>query len=177
MSTKAERLAVVSKVIAAVNSGKDSDIDGAFAQDFKLIVPGTGGRESNDMPMPPGIDGKCASSSFLTSGPKAVIGALHKAFSDFKFYPLKSIPEDDGGENIVASRIEFTGLLPSKLLADRIGVHTGEFLDVPPTGKSIVGRFIAFDKIEGNKLVSSEVFMDVAGLLIQFGVMPPPKGF
>ena len=58
MSTKAERLAVVSKVIAAVNSGKESDIEAAFAQDFKLIVPGTGGRESNDIPMPPGIDGK-----------------------------------------------------------------------------------------------------------------------
>ena len=91
---------------------------------------------------------------------------------------MKSIPEDDGGENIVASRIEFTGLFPLNLLADRIpGVHTGEFLDIPPTGKSIVGRFIAFDRIEGDKLVSSEVFMDVAGLLIQFGVMPPPKGF
>jgi hypothetical protein len=112
MSTKAERLAVTSKVAAAVNSGKDSDIEGAFAQDFKMIVPGTGGRESHDIPIPPGIDGKSASSSFLTSGPKAVIGAFHKAFSEFKFYVLKSVAEDDGGENIVASRAEFTGLLP-----------------------------------------------------------------
>jgi predicted ester cyclase len=50
-------------------------------------------------------------------------------------------------------------------------------LGVPPTGKSIVCPFIVFDRIEGDKLVSSEVFVDVAGLLIQFGVMPPPKGF
>jgi len=58
MSTKAERLAVVSRVIAAVNSGKEADIEAAFAQDFKSIVPGTGGRVSHDTPMPPGIDGK-----------------------------------------------------------------------------------------------------------------------
>jgi len=58
-----------------------------------------------------------------------------------------------------------------------VGVHTGEFLGVPPTGKSVVGRFVAFDRSEGNKVVSSEVFLDVAGLLIQLGVMPPPKGF
>jgi len=63
------------------------------------------------------------------------------------------------------------------LITDGIGVHTGEFLDVPPTGKSIVGRFVAFDRIENNKLVSSEVFLDVAGILIQLGVLPPPKGF
>lgn len=50
-------------------------------------------------------------------------------------------------------------------------------MGVPPTGKSVVGRFVAFDRIEGGKLVSSEVFMDLAGLLIQLGVMPPPKGF
>jgi hypothetical protein len=114
MSTKAERLAVVSKVVAAINSGKDADIDAAFAQDFKMIIPGTGGRESHGMPMPPGIDGNNASSFLLTPGPKAVIAAFHKAFSDFKFYVLKSVAEDDdpSGENIVASRAEFTGLLP-----------------------------------------------------------------
>ena len=53
------------------------------------------------------------SSISLTSGPKVVIGALHKAFSNFKFYGLKSVAEDDGGENIVATRAEFTGLLSS----------------------------------------------------------------
>lgn len=57
MSTKAARLALASKCIDAVNSGKDSDIEAVFAPDFKLIIPGTGGRESHDMPIPPGIDG------------------------------------------------------------------------------------------------------------------------
>jgi len=63
MSTKAERLAVVSKTIAAVNSGKESDIEAAFATDFKFIIPGTGGRESHGVPTPPGIDGKSTSYS------------------------------------------------------------------------------------------------------------------
>ena len=58
MSTKAERLAHVPKVIAAVNSGKDSDIEAVFAKDFKTIIPGTGGREELSMPMPPGVEGK-----------------------------------------------------------------------------------------------------------------------
>ena len=110
--SKQERLAFVSKVTAAVTSGKDSDIEAVFAQDFKLLIPGTGGREAKDMPIPPGIDGKympAFNEVLIFVGPKAVIGSLHKAFSDFKFYPLKSVAEDDGGENIVASRTEFTG--------------------------------------------------------------------
>lgn len=57
------------------------------------------------------------------------------------------------------------------------GVHTGEFMGIPPTGKHVVCRFAAFDRIIDGKIVSSEVFMDTAGLLIQLGVMQPPKGF
>jgi hypothetical protein len=55
--SKAERLAFVPKVVAAVNSGKHSDLEAVFAQDFKLLIPGTGGREAKDMPIPPGIEG------------------------------------------------------------------------------------------------------------------------
>ena len=40
-----------------------------------------------------------------------MIKTLHDAFSDFKFYVLKSVAEDDGGENIIASRVEFTGTI------------------------------------------------------------------
>ena len=50
-------------------------------------------------------------------------------------------------------------------------------MGVPATGKSIVGRFAAFDRIVDGKLVSSEIFMDVPSLLIQMGAMEPPKGF
>ena len=179
MSTKAERLAFVHKLAAAVNSGNEADLDAAFASDFKFIVPGTGGREAHGPPLPPGSEGKITYllSSFLTSGPKTLITAFRAAFSDFKFYALKSIAEDDGGENIVASRAEFTGHLISRLADSGVGVHTGEFLGVPPTGKSVVGRFVSFDRVVGDKIVSAEVLLDVAGLLVQLGAIPPPKGF
>jgi len=58
-----------------------------------------------------------------------------------------------------------------------LGVHTGEFMGIPPTGKHVCVRFAAFNKIVDGKIVESEIFMDVAGLLVQLGVMPPPKGF
>jgi len=57
--SKANRLAVIPKVTAAVTSGKDSEIEAVFAQDFKMLIPGTGGREAKDMPLPPGIEGTC----------------------------------------------------------------------------------------------------------------------
>jgi hypothetical protein len=55
--SKAERLAFIPKITAAVTSGKDSDLEAVFAQDFKMIIPGTGGREAKDVPIPPGIEG------------------------------------------------------------------------------------------------------------------------
>jgi predicted ester cyclase len=48
-------------------------------------------------------------------------------------------------------------------------------MGIPPTGKSVVGRSASFDRIEGGKIVSSEVFFDVAGILVQLGAMQPPK--
>jgi hypothetical protein len=56
------------------------------------------------------------------------------------------------------------------------GVHTGTFMGIPPTGKRVVVRMATFDRVIGGKIVSSEVIMDMAGLLIQLGVMEPPTG-
>ena len=50
-------------------------------------------------------------------------------------------------------------------------------MGIPPTGKDVCVRMTAFDKIENGKIRSSEVIVDVVSLLIQLGVMPPPKGF
>jgi predicted ester cyclase len=57
------------------------------------------------------------------------------------------------------------------------GVHTGEFMGIPPTGKHVVCRFASFDKVVDGKIVSSEIFPDMLGLFVQLGVMEPPKGF
>ena len=56
-NTKEERLATIPKIVEAVATGDEAKIEAVFAQDFKMLVPGTGGREANDMPLPPGIAG------------------------------------------------------------------------------------------------------------------------
>jgi hypothetical protein len=61
MSTKAEKFAFAPKMIKCLDSGDESLIEETFAQDFKMLVPGTGGRPSKDFPLPDGIAG----SSFL----------------------------------------------------------------------------------------------------------------
>ena len=47
----------------------------------------------------------------IFAGPKALIRAMHAGFSDFKWEMQKLIPEDDGGEDIVAGRTEWSGSL------------------------------------------------------------------
>jgi hypothetical protein len=42
-------------------------------------------------------------------GPKAMIKALWNGFSEFDWTIQKVIPEDDGGENYLAGRSEWTG--------------------------------------------------------------------
>jgi len=56
-----------------------------------------------------------------------------------------------------------------------IGVHTGDFMGIPATGKHLVGRMTVWDRVVGGKIVSSDVFVDMAHLMIQMGVMEPPK--
>lgn len=56
-NTKEEKLAFTEKFMKALNSKDESRLDDCFAQDFKMTVPGTGGREVNDIPLPPGIAG------------------------------------------------------------------------------------------------------------------------
>jgi len=56
-NSKAEKLAFMAKFLQALNSKDESLLDDYFAQDFKRTVPGTEGREANDIPLPPGIAG------------------------------------------------------------------------------------------------------------------------
>jgi ketosteroid isomerase-like protein len=56
-NSKEEKVAFIAKFLKALNSKDESLLDDCFAQDFKMTVPGTGGREANDIPLPPGIAG------------------------------------------------------------------------------------------------------------------------
>jgi hypothetical protein len=57
-NTKEEKLAFVPKLMECLTSGEEAKIEECFAQDFKMLVPGTNGtRESKEIPLPPGIAG------------------------------------------------------------------------------------------------------------------------
>jgi hypothetical protein len=56
-NTKDEKLVYYKKLNAYLNSGDESMGDELFADDFKMLVPGTGGRDAPGMPIPPGKEG------------------------------------------------------------------------------------------------------------------------
>src|SRR5271170_1000270 len=104
MSTKAERAAFIeNRLIPCSASGDEAEIERTFAQDFHMLVPGTG-KPADTMPVPDGIAGWILALIIYSNdpGPKAFLLGLHKGFSNIKWTGQKIIPEDDGGENIVA---------------------------------------------------------------------------
>ena len=56
-NTKAEKMEFFPKLSVLLNTNDQSLVNELFDQDFKMLVPGTGGREVNAMPLPPGIAG------------------------------------------------------------------------------------------------------------------------
>ncbi len=54
------------------------------------------------------------------------------------------------------------------------GTHKGEFMGIPPTGKQVTITGIAIDRIAGGKIVENWVNMDMLGMMVQLGVVPPP---
>jgi predicted ester cyclase len=58
-----------------------------------------------------------------------------------------------------------------------LGIHTGEFMGIKPTGKKVCVRMAFFDRIVDGKAVSAEFFFDLFSLFVQLGVLEPPKGF
>jgi steroid delta-isomerase-like uncharacterized protein len=53
------------------------------------------------------------------------------------------------------------------------GTHEGEFMGVPPTGRSVQVEAWTLDRYDDRKLVESRILMDAAGLLAQLGAVPP----
>ena len=52
------------------------------------------------------------------------------------------------------------------------GTHQGEFMGIPPTGKSVEVWGVAIDVVRNNLFVESRIIMDTVSLLQQLGVMP-----
>ena len=54
------------------------------------------------------------------------------------------------------------------------GVHTGEMLGIPPTGKSFHSTAIHIIRIENGKIVEHWREQDTMGMMQQLGVIPAP---
>lgn len=54
------------------------------------------------------------------------------------------------------------------------GTHAGDFLGIPATGRPVTVEAWTLDRYEDGRLTHSRIIMDVAGLLMQLGVIPAP---
>ena len=113
----------------------------------ELLAPDFVEREE----LPPGIPRD-------REGVKQLTTMLHSAFPDFKFTIDDMIAEGDK----VVVRSTWSG------------THKGEFMGIPPTGKSV--SFGVFDivRIAGGKVVEHWGQMDNMRMMQQLGVIPVP---
>jgi steroid delta-isomerase-like uncharacterized protein len=91
-------------------------------------------------------------------GLKDVLRGMRSAFPDLNF----SIKEQIAQDNKVASRFEWTG------------THQGEFLGVRATGKQVAVWGMVIDRFEEGRIKETRIIMDIFGLMMQLGVLPPP---
>jgi predicted ester cyclase len=52
------------------------------------------------------------------------------------------------------------------------GTHQGDFMGVPPTGRSVSFRYLDLWRIEDGRFVETWVQMDTMGLMQQLGAVP-----
>lgn len=55
------------------------------------------------------------------------------------------------------------------------GTHQGEFMGIPPTGRSVSVSYIDIWHSEGGMFTENWVQMDILGLMQQLGVAPTPE--
>jgi len=104
-----------------------------------------------EMPFPgqgPGLDGL-----------KETLVRLRSAFPDSKWTLDEQIAEGDK----VVSRFVWSG------------THQGEFLGIPATHRPINVWGMVIDRFAGEKIISTRILMDMFGMMMQLGVIPPPS--
>ncbi|HTZ58589.1 MAG TPA: ester cyclase [Acidobacteriaceae bacterium] len=92
-------------------------------------------------------------------GLKDILRAMRTAFPDLNFPIQEQVSEGDK----VVSRFEWTG------------THQGTFLGVPATGRSVRVWGIVIDCFESGRIKHTRIIMDIFGLMIQLGVIAPPR--
>lgn len=94
---------------------------------------------------PPGVDAV-----------KNSLKLFRAAFPDLRVTVEDIVSEDDK----VAVRLTFRG------------THGGEFMGIPPTGKTLTIAAIAIDRVSDGKITEHWVVRDDLGMLQQLGVIP-----
>jgi predicted ester cyclase len=87
-----------------------------------------------------------------------VFSAFRTGFPDVKFTIDDMVSQGD----IVAT------------LVHGEGTQTGQFMNIPATGKHAKWRSVGFFRVRDGKIVEHWGIPDMLGLLIQLGVIPPP---
>ena len=87
-----------------------------------------------------------------------VLAGMFAGFPDLHWTVLDTIVEED--------RI--------MTLSTWTGTHRGEFLGIPATGRSVSVEAWTLDRYRDGQLTESRILMDVAGLLMQLGIIPAP---
>jgi steroid delta-isomerase-like uncharacterized protein len=54
------------------------------------------------------------------------------------------------------------------------GTHTGDFMDIPATGRQVTIKYLDIWRLENGKAKENWVQMDLLGLMQQLGVIPAP---
>lgn len=90
-------------------------------------------------------------------GAREFIGMLHAGLSDIRYTVEDLIAESD--------RVVYRWVLQ--------GIHTGFFMGVPPSGKTLRVTGIDIFRLANGKIVESWVSADALGMLQQLGVLPP----
>ena len=92
-------------------------------------------------------------------GLKYVLRGMRAAFPDLYFSIDEQIAEGDK----VVTRFEWTG------------THRGEFLGVAATGRSVKVWGMVIDRLQSGRIKDTRIIMDMLGLMMQLGVLPPPR--
>jgi steroid delta-isomerase-like uncharacterized protein len=85
-----------------------------------------------------------------------VLAGMFAAFPDLRWTPHQMIAEDD---RVMA-------------FSTWTGTHRGEFLGIPPTGRTVTVEAWTIDRFRDGQLAESRILMDVVGLLTQLGALP-----
>ena len=92
-------------------------------------------------------------------GLKDVLRGMRAGFPDMHWSVEEQMTEGDK----VLTRFEWTG------------THRAEFLGVPATGRPVKVWGMVIDRFQDGKIKDTRLLMDTLGLMMQLGVLPPPK--